>query len=61
MLRERRRAGLVEDDRPAASLAVGEIIKRLLHPPLPLLGVSIGRRTGGHQNDSLADGYTGRS
>ena len=36
-------------------LAVGETVI-LLHPPLPLLGVSIGIKGGCHQNDSLADG-----
>ena len=39
----------------AAGLAVGETVI-LLHPPLPLVGVSIGMERGCHQNDSLADG-----
>ena len=40
-------------------LAVGETVI-LLHPPLPLVGVSIGVERGCQQNDSLADGWTGR-
>ena len=39
------------------NLAVGETSVILLHPPLPLLGVSIGMGRGCQQNDSLADGY----
>ena len=41
---------------PGRSLAVGETVI-LLHPPLPLVGVSIGKNRGCQQNDSLADGY----
>ena len=37
------------------ALAVGET-DILLHPPVPLSGVSIGINRGCHQNDSLADG-----
>ena len=36
-------------------LAVGETVT-LLHPPLPLAGVSIRMERGCQQNDSLADG-----
>ena len=39
----------------AAGLAVGETVI-LLHPPLPLLGVSIGTERKRQQNDSLANG-----
>ena len=39
----------------AARLAVGETVI-LLHPLLPLVGVSIGIESGCQQNDSLADG-----
>ena len=39
-------------------LAVGETVI-LLHPPLPLVGVSIGMKMGCRQDDSLADGYGG--
>ena len=51
-----------DSHRPAAQatptrLAVGEIVI-LLHPPLPLVGVSIWTERGCQQNDSLADGYT---
>ena len=38
-----------------ALLAVGETVI-LLHPPLPLVGVSIGMERGCQQNDSPADG-----
>ena len=38
-----------------AALAVGETVI-LLHPPLPLAGVSIGTERGRQQNDSLANG-----
>ena len=38
-----------------ALIAVGETVI-LLHPTLPLAGVSIGIKRGCHQNDSLADG-----
>ena len=38
-----------------ARLAVGETVI-LLHPPLPLVVVSIGMERGCQQNDSLADG-----
>ena len=37
-------------------LAIGETVK-LLHPPLPLVGVSIDIERECQQNDSLADGY----
>ena len=37
------------------SVAVGETVI-LLHPPLPLVGVSIAIERERHQNDSLADG-----
>ena len=37
-------------------VAVGDI-GILLHPPLPLAGVSIGTQKGRQQNDNLADGY----
>ena len=36
------------------AIAVGETVI-LLHPPLPLVGVSIGLQKGRQQNDSLAD------
>ena len=38
------------------SLAVGESSVILLHPPAPLVGVSIGMERGCQYNDSLADG-----
>ena len=38
----------------AGSLTYPSVI--LLHPPLPLVGVSIGMKRGRQQNDSLADG-----
>ena len=38
------------------SLAVGETVI-LLHPPLPVVGVSIAMGMDCQQNDSLADGY----
>ena len=38
-------------------LAVGESSVILLHPLLPLAGVSIVMERGCQQNDSLADGY----
>ena len=38
-----------------AMLAVGETVI-LLHPPLPLVGVSTGINRGCHQNDSLVNG-----
>ena len=44
----------------SAYLAVGEIVI-LLHPPLPVLGVSMGMERERLQNDSLANGYTCRS
>ena len=37
------------------AVAVGETVI-LLHPPLPLVGLSIRMERGFHQNDSLADG-----
>ena len=40
---------------PVAMVAVGETVL-LLHPPLPLVGLSIWIKGGCHQNDSLADG-----
>ena len=46
-------AGVVLTASPG--LAVGETVI-LLHPPLPLLGVSIGMERGCQQNDSIADG-----
>ena len=36
-------------------LAIGETVI-VLHPPLPLVGVSIGMERGCQYNDSLADG-----
>ena len=39
----------------SAYLAVGEIVI-LLHPPLPVLGVSMGMERERLQNDSLTDG-----
>ena len=39
----------------AAMTAVGETVI-LLHPPLPLVGISTGINRGCQQNDSLADG-----
>ena len=42
----------------SAWLAVGETVI-LLHPPLPLLGVSIVMERERQQNDSLARGYPG--
>ena len=50
-------AGVVLTASPG--LAVGETVI-LLHPPLPLLGVSIGMERERQQNDSLANGYPGR-
>ena len=44
--------------RPAYQ-AVGETVI-LLHPPLPLSGVSIRIKRGRHQDDGLADGYGNR-
>ena len=41
--------------RRPAGLAVGETVI-LLHPPLPLVGVSIWTERGRQQRDSLADG-----
>ena len=38
-----------------AEIAVGETVI-LLHPPVPISGVSIGTNRGCHQHDSLADG-----
>ena len=38
-----------------ARMAVCETVI-LLHPPLPLVGISIGIKRGCHQNDSLANG-----
>ena len=43
---------------PRAGVAVGEAFI-LPHPPLPLVGVSIGIKKGCHQNDSLVDGKAG--
>ena len=40
-------------------LAVGETVI-LLHPPLPLVGISIGMERGHQQNDSLVRGYCRR-
>ena len=40
---------------PVRLVAVGETVI-LLHPPLPLVGVSIGMEGGCQQNGSLADG-----
>ena len=37
-------------------LAVGETSVILLHPPLPLVGISIGMEREHRQNDGLADG-----
>ena len=48
--RHRRRGEL-----SAVDLAIGETVI-LLHPPLPLVGVSIGMESERHQNDSLANG-----
>ena len=42
--------------RSAPGLAIGETVI-LLHPPLPLVGVSIAMERERQQNDSLADGY----
>ena len=42
-----------------AGLAVDETVI-LLHPRLPLVGVSIVMERGCHQNDSLVNGYAGR-
>ena len=39
----------------AAAVAVGETVI-LLHPPLPLVGISIETRMERQQNDCLADG-----
>ena len=41
--------------RPRAALAIGETVI-LLHPPLPLVGVSIDMARECQQFDSLADG-----
>ena len=41
-------------------LAIGETVI-LLHPPLPLVGVSIDMARERQQNDSLADGYGRRA
>ena len=41
---------------PEALLAVGKSSVILLHPPLPLVGVSIETMVECQQNDSLADG-----
>ena len=41
---------------PARPLAVGETSVILLHPPLPVVRVSVGMERGFQQNDSLADG-----
>ena len=41
--------------RRPSTVAVGETVF-LLHPPLPMLGVSTGLKRTYHQNDSLADG-----
>ena len=45
----------VEGSGKPAGLAIGEIVI-LLHPPLPLAGVSIRMERGCQRNDSLADG-----
>ena len=42
-------------DRGLAGLAIGETVI-LLHPPLPLVGVSIAMERDRQQNDSLANG-----
>ena len=42
----------------AAVIAVGETVI-LLHPPLPLVGVSIAMERECQQNNSLANGYCG--
>ena len=44
-----------DGDWDGALIAVGETVI-LLHPPLPLVGVSIVVERGCQQNDSLADG-----
>ena len=44
----------------AAACAVGESSVILLHPPLPLVGVSIVVERERQHNDSLADGYSRR-
>ena len=44
---------------PDAGLTVGETVI-LLHPPLPLVGVSVLMERERQQNDSLANGYAGR-
>ena len=51
----RRPAGAAARGDRRADLAVGETVI-LLHPPLPLVGVSIAMERERQQNDSLADG-----